>query len=272
MASSIPILKLQKLALPDWKKFWDGRGFALEMQSKGIFDKKPEVINRIFHTGPYFMVVVNYSNMSFEYVQGVDQMLGFSSKEFNEGKLDFLVNLIHPEDKEKVLGLAVHYYKFMDVQPVEKRMDFKVSINFRLLKADGSPLKVLEQVIGLNMDEAGRITHALKYFTDISHLNYSNEVVFAILDDKDNENQQFYTFNLEEKVVPQVKDTDTATFSNREIEVLNLIAKGMSSKLVADELGISQHTIDKHRKNMIQKTGSKNFNEVISFAYCNEYL
>ena len=56
------------------------------------------------------------------------------------------------------------------------------------------------------------------------------------------------------------------------VEVLNLIAKGMSSKIVADELGISPHTIDKHRKNMMQKTGSKNFNEVISFAYCNEYL
>jgi DNA-binding CsgD family transcriptional regulator len=272
MNSSTPALKLQKPASPDWKKFWDGRGFASEMQSFGIMNKRPEVINRIFHTGPYFMVVVDYSTMCFEYVQGVDQMLGFSSKEFNDGKLDFLVNLIHPEDKEKVLGLAVHYYKFLDEQPQEKRMDFKVSINFRLRKADGTYLKVLEQVIGLHIDEEGRITHALKYFTDISHLNYSNEVVFAILDDKEEERQRFYTFNLEEKSVPQLKDTTTSTLSNREIEVLNLIAKGLSSKVVAAELGISTHTIEKHRKNMMRKTGSKNLNEVISFAYCNEYL
>ena len=272
MNSYATIFKLQKLGLPDWKKFWNGRGFAQEMQTKGILSETPDVIKRIFHTGPYFMVVVNYSSMGFEYVQGVAQMLGFTQEQFNEGKLEFLVNLIHPEDKEKVLGLAVHYYNFLDRQPMDKRMDFKVSINFRLHKADGTYLKVLEQVIGLNMDTEGRITHALKYFTDITHLNYSNEVVFAILDDKNNESQQFYTFNLEEKAVPQLKDATTSTFSQREVQVLNLIAKGLSSKRVADELGISQHTIDQHRKNMMRKTGSKNLNEVISFAYCNEYL
>ena len=272
MHSATPFLKLEKLTLDDWKKFWNSRGFTAEITPNGILDRNPDVIKRIIPTGPYFTVVVNYTNMSFDYVQGVSQLTGFSSQEFYDGKMDFLLGLIHPDDSEKVLGLTAHYYSFLDLQPTGKRLDFKAGINFRLRKADGQYVKVLEQIIGLHMDEEGRITNALKYFTDISHLNHSNEVVCSILDDMNNERQQFYTFDLEVKTAPEVKGQPTPAFSDRELEVLSLIARGMSSKLVADELGISPHTIDKHRKNMMLKTGSKNFSEVISFAYSNEYL
>ena len=39
--SSAPSLKLKKLTLPEWKKYWTDRGFAKTMQEKGIV--KPDV-------------------------------------------------------------------------------------------------------------------------------------------------------------------------------------------------------------------------------------
>lgn len=262
----------RKVGLPEWKQFWRDKSFAAEMWNKRILNDIPHVVDRIFHVGPYFMVVVNYGTMGFEYVMGVSQMLGFSTQQFYDGKHDFLVGLIHPHDKEKVLGLAVHYYNFLDAQPRDRRLDFKVSINFRMRKANGEYISILEQVVALNMDEQGRVTHVLEYFTDISHLNYSKEVVFSILDDKGEEGQQFYTFDLEEKKVPGMRENAVPTFSDREREILTCIAAGMTSKEIAGRLHISAFTVNKHRENMMRKTGGKNMNEVLSFAYCNEYL
>jgi len=45
--------------------------------------------------------------------------------------------------------------------------------------------------------------------------------------------------------------------SERESEVLVLVAQGSSSKEIADKLNISIHTVNTHRKNITHKTGIK---------------
>ena len=45
--------------------------------------------------------------------------------------------------------------------------------------------------------------------------------------------------------------------SDRETDVLILVAKGLSSKEIADKLNISVHTVNTHRKNITHKTGIK---------------
>lgn len=43
-------------------------------------------------------------------------------------------------------------------------------------------------------------------------------------------------------------------FSNREKDVLHLLVKGLSSKQIAYELGLSKNTVDNHRQNMLKKS------------------
>ena len=47
----------------------------------------------------------------------------------------------------------------------------------------------------------------------------------------------------------------------REIEILRLIGKRMSSQAIANSLYISKHTVDKHRRNIIGKLDCKNSSE-----------
>ena len=99
--SSVPLLK--KLPIKEWRQFWADREFAKVMKDKGIVKNEvPRVINKIFNTGLYCMVVINYSSMTYEFVKGVKQMLGFENEEFYKGKFEFLVRLVHPDDVEKV--------------------------------------------------------------------------------------------------------------------------------------------------------------------------
>lgn len=49
----------------------------------------------------------------------------------------------------------------------------------------------------------------------------------------------------------------------REIEVINEIAKGKTTKEIAESLFISTHTVETHRKNLLSKTDSSNTAELI---------
>lgn len=54
--------------------------------------------------------------------------------------------------------------------------------------------------------------------------------------------------------------------TRREKEILNLIASGKTSQIIAQELFLSPLTVDTHRKNLIQKFGVKNVAELIMAA------
>jgi DNA-binding NarL/FixJ family response regulator len=54
--------------------------------------------------------------------------------------------------------------------------------------------------------------------------------------------------------------------SNREQEILVMIMDGMLNKEIAVRLNISKATVDRHRKNMLGKTGCKNSGALIARA------
>lgn len=57
--------------------------------------------------------------------------------------------------------------------------------------------------------------------------------------------------------------------TRREIEVLNLICKGFTIKEIADQLFISQRTVDGHKANLFRKTGVDSSVKLVTFAIKN---
>jgi DNA-binding NarL/FixJ family response regulator len=55
-------------------------------------------------------------------------------------------------------------------------------------------------------------------------------------------------------------------FSKREKEVLELLAKGYSSRDISRRLFITEKTVESHRKNLVVKAKVKNTNELIAYA------
>jgi DNA-binding NarL/FixJ family response regulator len=58
----------------------------------------------------------------------------------------------------------------------------------------------------------------------------------------------------------------TEPLSDRELEVLNLIAEGQSNKLIAHGLGISEHTVKTHVASILAKLGAASRTEAVSQA------
>jgi len=85
-----------------------------------------------------------------------------------------------------------------------------------------------------------------------NQIYYSPEVTQIIMD------------NLTGK--KQSKMAMEVPLSSREMEVLHLIVKEQTNQEIADKLFISSRTVDAHKRNLLEKTGSKNVAGLVIYA------
>ena len=69
----------------------------------------------------------------------------------------------------------------------------------------------------------------------------------------------------------KISQTDVV-ISNREKDVLKLIAKGYSNVEIAEKLHLSKRTVDGHKARLFDKTGAKNAPNLVMFALKNGLL
>jgi DNA-binding NarL/FixJ family response regulator len=59
---------------------------------------------------------------------------------------------------------------------------------------------------------------------------------------------------------------DQTLLSERELEILQMVASGKSNRAVAEQLSISENTVKYHLKNILQKLGVSNRTEAVTLA------
>jgi DNA-binding NarL/FixJ family response regulator len=96
-----------------------------------------------------------------------------------------------------------------------------------------------------------------------------SEVKKAILTASQGNN--YFTKEILYRLVNRIKTKSTQTdiavaLSDREIEVLQLICKGLSNQEIADKLFISKRTVDHHRASLLTKTDTKNAASLVIYA------
>ncbi len=94
-----------------------------------------------------------------------------------------------------------------------------------------------------------------------------NIIIDAIIQVHEGEN--YFCKEVNKLLVPT---DDNLFLSTREIEVLKLIAQGLTNQQIAEKLFISHLTVDSHRKNLIIKLGAKNTASLINIAGVQGYL
>jgi len=72
----------------------------------------------------------------------------------------------------------------------------------------------------------------------------------------------------------QIKEAEKEApkFSEREVEILDLICKGYTSIEIAEMLGLSNRTVDGHRAIMMEKVEAKNTVQLVTFAIKNKLV
>lgn len=68
------------------------------------------------------------------------------------------------------------------------------------------------------------------------------------------------------------QEPEQPRLTDREIEILKLIAQEYSNAMIADTLFISERTVETHRKNMMRKTNNKTIVGLLKYAMDQKYI
>jgi DNA-binding CsgD family transcriptional regulator len=125
---------------------------------------------------------------------------------------------------------------------------------------------------------------AITVYYKLGHLNESKQIICGVkLRHKDGRIMRamfrYSAIEMTNSGLVKVRGTDIHHFlsinkkdiphdilSVREKEILSLIAEGKESKEIADMLFLSSHTVDNHRRNMINKTGARDTTSLIQIC------
>jgi len=77
---------------------------------------------------------------------------------------------------------------------------------------------------------------------------------------------------IKRQITRHPEDLPIVDFSVRELEILNLIADGLTNEEIAEQLFTSKRTVEGQRKNLIDKAGVTNTAALIQYAFRSEII
>ena len=86
------------------------------------------------------------------------------------------------------------------------------------------------------------------------------------------EGNSYFSQELLLKIIKNKTTVTNINISKREIEVLTYICKGLANYEIAEILNISLRTVERHRANLLEKTGSSNSIKLVLFAIRNNIV
>lgn len=198
----------------------------------------------------YFTRRYRFITAKFKYLIGYDRETALE-----EGPDYFLKN-IHPDDLPNVIDTTLRTQRFLLDLPADERKDYKLSFTFRIKKAHGSYIRLLQQIILLELDAKGNPWLAL-IVNDLLAAAHNEPPFRRLLFNI--KNSRYYLF------APQ-EDSEKKSLTVREIDILGLMGKGLASKHIADQLDISINTVNNHRVNILRKLQAANAAEAVQYA------
>lgn len=251
--------------------------YAMWRESNSIYLKEnqsfPAVkeLNRIaelFAPARFYYMIMNFFNMEFEYVYpGVEDVLGYTQSEF---KLNTILENMPPEGlasfQKREAKAGEFLFNFVD--PIYLPY-YKVSYFIRLKAKDGEVRRILHQSTTLTVGEENKILQTLVVHYDVSHLNIVDESKVSFIALKEGI-KSYYNVDPEKEGFEHEGQNGEMKLkqilTKREKEILQHIAKGLSTINIASSLHISEYTVSKHRQNMLEKSGCHNTAELVSKA------
>ena len=220
-----------------------------------VWERDKSRLHRLSKISHCCTFVVDVYKCSYTYASSnfVD-LLGYDSHKIEtlEKQSDYLESRIHPDDRAQLVALQVTLSQFIYSLPLEQRNDYSNIYSFRILNAKQQYIRVTSRHQVLEQDHNG------KAWLIIGNMDISP-------DQKKSEMVDCTVLNLKngELFSPSLSFQPSTNLTNREIEVLRLIQKGLLSKEIADKLCISIHTVNIHRQNLLRKLGVQNSIEAI---------
>jgi DNA-binding CsgD family transcriptional regulator len=196
-------------------------------------------------------------------------LLGYDREEALGQGPEYFYRRMPDEDLEAVLDTVTRTLRFLYGLSPQERKDYKLGFDFRIRRADGQTIRLLQQVVALELDARGNIWLVLAVNDLLAGGSQETPLRRSL---RNLRNGKSYLFVPEEEgpaaspVGQAGPGARSAELTKREIEVLGLVAVGLASREIADRLYISAATVNNHRQRILEKMGVRNSSEAVSYA------
>ncbi|TNF45564.1 MAG: LuxR family transcriptional regulator [Bacteroidetes bacterium] len=160
---------------------------------------------------------------------------------------------IHPEQFERHNLLKAKLYRLGNDLFSAGRGEMLLSTDFKFRNNEEIYRNCLIQCYNFYSDVPYKTAYALIVITDIDRTKRNGKDFHYYLG-----NDLSYFKYPDEKLL--MKGT---VFSNREFQIMSLIAKGLNSDQISKIIHISKHTVNTHRRNILVKTEKESIYNVI---------
>lgn len=188
------------------------------------------------------------------------KLIGLCENDSYSGRMDssdedLIYNRIHPEDLVDKRMLEYEFFKFIDTLPDEEKIHYLAACHFRIKNRDNRYVFVDNTTRIMRLSPNGKIWLILCGY-DLSPVQEKTPGITPRI------------INCEKGEISEIKLSDKRShiLTEREKQILNLIRQGKLSKQIADILGISLHTVNRHRQNILEKLSVGNSVEAIMAA------
>lgn len=217
----------------------------------------------LFHVGPYYYYVFNCATGEFEYLdEKAATITGYPQEKISPS---FLYSKLHPEDVSYVLNFEDAITTFYEQLPIERKLNYKTSYDYRIRNSTGNYIRVLQQVTAIQAGVDGSVYRTLGIHTDITHLKPEGVPILNLMG---LDGAPSYT-NIQ--TAAHFEPTKPV-LTSREKEIVKLLAEGYNTSKIADRLYISMNTVQTHRRNIMRKTNADSPAELVRIAITNGWI
>jgi DNA-binding NarL/FixJ family response regulator len=192
--------------------------------------------------------------------------------------VDGLKSLLVEEKAMCVVGEARNGYEVLDICDQEEVDIVIMDINMPLMDGIQTSKKLSKthpsvKILGLSMyNDKDYITDILKagargYVLKNTGKDSLLEAIATLQSGSTYLSEEVSKTLLSSFMKNQTGDQLIEKLSDREREVLDCIASGLTTHEIADKLFISKNTVETHRKNLLYKLKAKNTAELVNNAY-----
>lgn len=158
-----------------------------------------------------------------------------------------LLALFPPEEQEEKYRAELRFFHFLRQFPKPQRRNWHLASRIRMT----ATLDILHRMYYVYDDNTDAIEYAVCiYGPDTSGLTYKSMAINSVTGE----------------TVPLTSKADFNILTRREIQVLTLIGKGMSSADISGQLSLSLHTVSRHRQKIISKLQVRSTLEALKVA------
>lgn len=224
-----------------------------------FFNTKGFVNSFFKHSVPY-MYLLDYRRG--KYINMSDNFGGYKSEAFLNNGIGHTLEIYHP-DHLKVFDKKIFPERLQILKGInpQDHKNYIFSYNLSIKNRNGLYEEFIQRNCFLS-DEAGNPIMSMGILIHIDQHQYDNRIIQTV--DRINYNGTTESLDLFKNVF--YLNEEDKIFTKREKEVMLYMADGLSSKMIADKLHISENTIINHRRNMQEKSNMPNCTALVSYA------